>query len=43
MKIEEILLELQGIHGYMERKDAYYGLGQIGDLIKKLEDEQTNA
>ena len=36
---QEILNELHSIQTYMEERDAFYGYGQMTDLIKKLERE----
>ena len=42
MKIKEILEELISIKDYMEEKDAFYGYGQISDLIGKIQEEHID-
>ena len=43
MTVEEIYIELTNIRDDMNRKNAHTGLGQIEDLINKIESDDESA
>ncbi len=40
MTKKEILLELQSIHSYMDAMSQLVGVGQLSDLIEKIEESE---